>query len=987
MSTQDKIIIKGARQHNLKNINVEIPRNQMTVITGLSGSGKSSLAFDTLYAEGQRRYVESLSAYARMFLDRLQKPKVGSISGLSPAIAIEQRHAGSNPRSTVATTTEIYDYLRLLYAHTGIPHCPDCGRELKPQSAETICNRIFEYPENRKLMILAPYVTGAKGEHRDTIEKIRSEGFVRARIDGAFVSLEEDLKPLAKNIRHSIDAVVDRLVTGRLDRARLNDSIELALRHGDGVIHLLLENPDTGDWNDEIVSEHLACVECGVSFGQLQPRNFSFNSPYGACKDCLGLGVKLVMDPELVIPDDSLSIRHGAIPGWRRGPQHLIIYYNTILRKLAEWLQYPDMLTKPFRDLPENIRHTILYGTGKEHLEFTYHVRGRKFLWSKPFEGVLANLQRRMEETESEAVRERLKQYLGRITCPSCRGARLNPVSLAVTVGNLSIDKFNALPVEKALEFISCLKQSAEKAVIAADITREIRDRLGFLRDVGLSYLSLDRESGTLSGGEAQRIRLASQLGCGLVGVLYILDEPSIGLHQRDNDRLLSTLARLRDLGNTVLVVEHDLDTITRADYVLDLGPGAGVHGGEIVAAGTPAEVAAVNNGKSPTADYLAGRRSIPIPSERLAGSGQAIVIEGAEHNNLKNIDVTLPLGTFTCITGVSGSGKSSLINETLIKALNRHFDLSKDNIPGKHRAIKGLENITKAIVIDQSPIGRTPRSNPATYTNAFNYIRDLFANLPESKVRGFKPGRFSFNMKGGRCEDCKGDGIKKIEMQFLSDVYVQCSTCGGRRFNQETLSIHYKRRNIADVLDMTVDEGVEFFEAHPSLYRKLKMLQEVGLGYVQLGQPATTLSGGEAQRVKLATELARVPRGHALYILDEPTTGLHMADIEQLLEVLLRLRDAGNTVLVIEHNLDVIKVADYVIDLGPEGGDHGGQLIACGTPEQIAACPESYTGEYLIRCAGVTPDSNSKPSVKSEPSAKAKAKAKPKPSTKKRKK
>ncbi len=961
MDFHDKIVIKGACQHNLKDINTEIPRNAMTVITGLSGSGKSSLAFDTLYAEGQRRYVESLSAYARMFLDRLQKPKVGSISGLSPAIAIEQRHAGSNPRSTVATTTEIYDYLRLLYAHTGIPHCPHCGRELKPQSAESICDRIFKYPEGRKLMLLAPYVTGAKGEHRDILEKIRSEGFVRARIDGKLLAVDEDIKPLAKTVRHTIEAVVDRLVTGKLDRSRLNDSVELALKHGDGVMNLLLENPESGGWDEEMVSEHLACVECGVSFGQLLPRNFSFNSPYGACQDCLGLGVKLVMDPKLVIPDDTLSIRNGAIPGWRRGPRHLIIYYNTILRKLGEWLEYPDLLSKPFKDLPEEIRNTVLYGTGAKHLQFDYYVKGRKFQWSKPFEGVLANLYRRMEETESDSVRERLKEYLGRIECPSCHGSRLNPISLAVTVGGVSIDKFNAMPVDQAMNFIRDLKLDAEKTIIAADVTREIRDRLGFLHDVGLSYLSLNRESGTLSGGEAQRIRLASQLGCGLVGVLYILDEPSIGLHQRDNDRLLATLARLRDLGNTVLVVEHDLDTINRADYVLDLGPGAGVHGGEIVAAGTPEEVAATPAGKSPTADFMAGRRMIKIPETRLAGNGKEIVIKGAEHNNLKNIDVTLPLGNFICVTGVSGSGKSSLINETLIKALNRHFDLTTDNIPGKYAEIKGLENITKAIVIDQSPIGRTPRSNPATYANAFNYIRDLYAELPESKIRGFKPGRFSFNVKGGRCEECKGDGIKKIEMQFLSDVYVQCSVCNGRRFNQETLAITYKRKNIADVLDMTVDEAVDFFEVHIGLYRKLKMLQEVGLGYVTLGQAATTLSGGEAQRVKLATELARVPRGHTLYILDEPTTGLHMADIEQLLTVLLRLRDAGNTVLVIEHNLDVIKVADYIIDLGPEGGNNGGQLIACGIPEEVAACPESYTGQYLIKCAGVVP-SASKP-------------------------
>lgn len=957
MNSNDKIIIRGARQHNLKNINVEIPRNRMTVITGLSGSGKSSLAFDTLYAEGQRRYVESLSAYARMFLDRLQKPKVGSITGLSPAIAIEQRHAGSNPRSTVATTTEIYDYLRLLYAHAGTPHCPQCGRELKPQTPESICDKIMKLPGNRRLMLLAPYVTGAKGEHRDTIEKIRSEGFVRLRIDGQFYAIDDKLKPLAKTIRHTIEAVVDRLVTGNIDRARLNDSVELALKHGDGVINLLLEKPDTKDeWDEEMISEHLACVECGVSFGQLLPRNFSFNSPYGACAQCHGLGVKLVMDPNLVIPDDSVSIRNGAIPAWRRGPRHLIIYYNMILRKLSEWADCPEMLNKPFRDLPENIKNMILNGTGKKPLEFDYNIRGRKFSWKKPFEGVLANLSRRFEETESDSVRERLKKLQGRTICPSCNGSRLNKVSLAVTVGDMPIDQFNALPVENALEFMSKLRLDAEKTVIAEDVVKEVKERLTFLNDVGLSYLSLDRESGTLSGGEAQRIRLATQLGCGLVGVLYILDEPSIGLHQRDNDRLLATLERLRDLGNTVIVVEHDLDTIWRADYVLDLGPGAGVHGGEIVAAGPPSEIVKVEK-NSPTADFMAGRRSIQIPTSRLAGNGESIVIRGAAQNNLKNIDVTLPLGTFICVAGVSGSGKSSLINEVLIKALNRHFGLCNDNIPGKHRTITGLEHITKAIVIDQSPIGRTPRSNAVTYTDAFNHIRALFAELPESKIRGFKPGRFSFNVKGGRCEECKGDGIKKIEMQFLSDVYVQCSACNGRRFNQETLSILYKRRSIADVLEMTVDEAVGFFDAHPALSRKLRMLQEVGLGYIELGQPATTLSGGEAQRVKLASELARIPRGHTLYILDEPTTGLHLADIEQLLKVLMRLRDAGNTVLVIEHNLDVIKVADYLIDLGPEGGSHGGKLIACGTPEAVAAVKKSHTGHYLVESVGIIPD------------------------------
>lgn len=941
------IIIKGASQHNLKNIDVELPRNKLTVITGLSGSGKSSLAFDTLYAEGQRRYVESLSAYARQFLDRMQKPKVEHIEGLSPAIAIEQRSAGANPRSTVATTTEIYDYLRLLYAHTGIPHCPQCGAELHPQSAQSICEKIEGFPEGRKLMILAPYVNGRKGEHKDILEKMRADGFVRARIDGKFVMLEEKIADLAKTKRHTVEAVVDRLVTGKLDSARLSDSVEVALKHGEGIMTLMLENADgkPDSWSEEQVSEHLACLKCAMSFGQLATRNFSFNSPYGACTACHGLGTQLIMDPAMVIPDDSLSIRNGAIPGWRRGPRRLIIYYNMLLRKLAESYNCPDMLTMPFRDIPEKLKHVLLFGSGEENLEFDYTIRGHKLRWSKPFEGVLANLQRRMTETESESVRERLKTYMSRRLCPECSGARLNPVSLAVTAGGMPIHKFNALSVSEAFDFITGLELNDEAKVIAADVVREISARLGFLKDVGLAYLTLDRESGTLSGGEAQRIRLATQLGCGLVGVLYILDEPSIGLHQRDNERLLNTLEKLRDIGNTVIVVEHDLDTINRADYVVDLGPGAGAHGGEVVACGTPAVVK--KSEKSLTAAYMNGSKFVPVPEKRLEGNGKKLLIKGASHNNLKNINVGIPLGTFCCVTGVSGSGKSTLVNEILKKALNRHFGVG-DNIPGAHEAIEGLNHIDKAIVIDQSPIGRTPRSNPATYTDAFGTIRNLFAELPESKVRGYKPGRFSFNVKGGRCEECQGDGIKKIEMQFLSDVYVQCSTCGGKRFNRETLSVYYKKRNIADVLDMTVDEAVDFFSALPSLYRKLKTLQEVGLGYIHLGQPATTLSGGEAQRVKLAAELARIPRGHTLYILDEPTTGLHLADIEQLLKVLIRLRDVGNTVLVIEHNLDVIKVADHIVDLGPEGGDKGGYLIAEGTPEKVAGNPRSFTGLYL---------------------------------------
>jgi excinuclease ABC subunit A len=938
------IIIKGAAQHNLKNIDVEIPRNKLTVITGLSGSGKSSLAFDTLYAEGQRRYVESLSAYARQFLDRLQKPKVDHIEGLSPAIAIEQRSAGANPRSTVATTTEIYDYLRLLYAHVGIPHCPECGAQLHPQSAQTICDKVLGYPGGRKLIILSPYVSGRKGEHRDIIEKIWNDGFVRIRLDGTFYQSEDEIPKLDKNKRHTIEAVVDRLHTGNLESVRLADSIETALKQGGGVVTLLLET-DSGQWQEETASEHLACLKCALSFGQLAPRNFSFNSPYGACPTCHGLGTQLIMDPALAVPDDSISIKNGAIPGWRRGPRRLIIYYNMLLRKLAESSDCPDMLTIPFRDIPADIKKTLIYGSGDKNLEFDYYIRGRKLQWSKPFEGILANLQRRVSETESESVRERLRSYMSRRPCPDCRGARLNPVSLAVTVNGININQFNMMSVDQAIKFAANLKLNEEETVIAGEVLREISARLGFLNDVGLNYLTLDRESGTLSGGEAQRIRLATQLGCGLVGVLYILDEPSIGLHQRDNDRLLNTLERLRDIGNTVIVVEHDLDTIRRADHVVDLGPGAGAAGGHVVASGSPAEI--LSSKASQTAAFMNGTRRIQVPEQRLSGNGNRIVIAGASHNNLKDINVTIPLGTFCCITGVSGSGKSSLINEVLMKSLNRHFKIG-DEIPGKCREISGLKYIDKSIVIDQSPIGRTPRSNPATYTDAYGIIRNIYSELPESKIRGYKPGRFSFNVKGGRCEECQGDGIKKIEMQFLSDVYVQCSACAGKRFNRETLTVFYKKKNIADVLDMTVDEAADFFGAHPQLYRKLKTLQEVGLGYVHMGQPATTLSGGEAQRVKLATELSKIPRGHTLYILDEPTTGLHLADIQQLLTVLIKLRDLGNTVLVIEHNLDVIKVSDHIIDLGPEGGDNGGYLIAAGTPEKIAACKKSYTGKYL---------------------------------------
>ena len=943
------IIIKGASEHNLKHIDVKIPRNSLTVITGLSGSGKSSLAFDTLYAEGQRRYVESLSAYARQFLDRMQKPKIDHIEGLSPAIAIEQRAAGSNPRSTVATVTEIYDYLRLLYAHTGIPHCPKCGKELAAQSAEAICDKIKKLPEGRKMMILAPIITGRKGEHKDVLDKIRKDGFVRARIDGVITELSDSMDALAKTKRHEIEVVVDRLMTGpSLEDSRLNDSVETALKSGGGELILLVESHDfegKTTWKEERISENLACVKCGISFGRMEPRHFSFNSPYGACPRCNGIGSLMVMKAELAINYD-LSIRKGAIPGWRRGPHRLILYYNHLLRCIAEHLKMPSMLTTKFRDLPENVQNLLLYGSGEEEIDFSYYLRGKRYNMVRPFEGILANLQRREEETDNDAVRERLKKFMVWEECPVCHGKRLKPETLAVTVNGLSIHDFNTMSVEKALEFVRTLKLEEEKMLIAGEILKEIGSRLSFLKEVGLPYLTLNRESGTLSGGEAQRIRLATQLGCGLVGVLYILDEPSIGLHQRDNDKLLSALKNLRDLGNTVVVVEHDTDTIRAADYVLDLGPAAGVHGGELVAAGTPADIEKCK--RSLTGQYLTGAQKIPVPAERIKGNGSFLSLEGVSHNNLKNISVKIPLGTFTCVTGVSGSGKSSLVNGVLRAALQKHFKLEDAPEPGKHEKITGLEFIDKAIVIDQSPIGRTPRSNPATYTDAFGVIRDLFASLPESKVRGYGPGRFSFNIKGGRCEECQGDGIKKIEMQFLPDVYVPCSACHGKRFNRETLTIQYKKRSIADVLDMTVSEAVEFFSAIPKLHRKLKMLEEVGLGYITLGQQATTLSGGEAQRVKLATELARPSRGHTLYILDEPTTGLHLADIKQLMEVLLKLRDKGCTVLVIEHNLDVIKMADWIIDLGPEGGAGGGTVLAEGTPETIVKNKKSYTGKYL---------------------------------------
>ncbi len=935
------ITIVGARQHNLKNIDVVIPRHRLVVITGPSGSGKSSLAFDTLYAEGQRRYVESLSAYARQFLDQMQKPEVEHIDGLSPAIAIEQRSAGGNPRSIVATTTEIYDYLRLLYAHIGKPHCPKCGKPVAGQSPQQICDHLATLPADRRLMLLAPYVRGKKGEHKEVLEHLRQDGFVRARIDGEIRLLDEEIE-LKKSYKHSIDAVVDRLVAGKMDMTRLTDSVERSLRCGDGLMIVLVEDPDRrGEWREEVISESLACAACSISIGELQPRNFSFNSPYGACPSCHGLGSMEVVDEALAV-EPGKPVGKGAFPLLKRGPRRLIMYNNKLLRNVAE--HYDFDLSTPFKDLPADLQEVLLHGS-EELIRFRFRWGGRMYDRERPFEGVIPILTRRYRETESVAMKERLRKIMRRQQCSSCRGSRLRPESLAVTVADHSIAAFIEFSVEQAVDFVAGLELNAEEQIIAGEIMREITARLGFLKAVGLGYLTLNRESGTLSGGEAQRIRLATQVGSGLTGVLYVLDEPSIGLHQRDNHRLLETLAELRDVGNTVVVVEHDPDTILAADWVIDLGPGAGAHGGELVAAGTPAAVK--RNTSSLTGQYLRGAKSIPLPDARQLGNGEWLKVVGARMNNLQSINVPIPLGTFCCITGVSGSGKSTLIDGILTRAIRRHFKIGRD-VPGPHDGLEGLEHIDKMIVVDQSPIGRTPRSNPATYTDAFTHIRQLFAKLPESRVRGYKPGRFSFNVKGGRCADCNGDGIRKIEMQFLPDVYVPCETCKGKRYNRETLTVLYKGRSIADVLNLTVEEACGFFKTIPKLHRILQTLVDVGLGYIHLGQPATTLSGGEAQRVKLATELAKPSRGHTLYVLDEPTTGLHMDDIRKLIEVLASLRDQNNTVLVIEHNMDVIKVSDWIIDLGPEGGDGGGRVVAMGTPEELAAHKSSHTGRYL---------------------------------------
>ncbi len=932
MST-DKIIIKGARVHNLKNIDLELPRNKLIVITGLSGSGKSSLAFDTLYAEGQRRYVESLSAYARQFLGQMDKPDVEYIEGLSPAISIEQKSTSKNPRSTVGTVTEIYDYLRLLYARIGRQHCPNCGSEITPQTVEQIVQRLMVLPEGTKLHVLAPLARQRKGEYKQMFEDLAHSGFSRVRVDGKMYELSEEIA-LNKQQKHDIDVVVDRLVIKPGIEERLADSVETALKEGNGIVVA-----DVSGSNELLFSEHAACTKCGISFEPLEPNMFSFNSPRGACPACQGLGSTMEFDPDLIIPDKSKSIRKGAIEPW--GFEYG--YYSQMLQSVAK--HYGFSLDAPFSELAQEHVEILLHGS-REQIHFRYVPREKEGLWEhwSSFEGIIPHLARKYRESQSEEAREKIQQYMSIKPCTVCNGERLKPSSLAVTVADKSIIATTRLSVKKALEFLDIITFSEKEAIISKPIMKELRARLGFLMDVGLDYLTLDRAAGTLSGGESQRIRLATQIGSSLVGVLYILDEPSIGLHQRDNGRLIHMLTQLRDLGNTVIVVEHDEEMIQSADFIVDMGPGAGVHGGEVVVTGSQEEVIGCEN--SLTGKYLSHKKVIPVPSRRRKPKGK-ITIVGASENNLKQIDVNIPLGVMTCVTGVSGSGKSTLVNDILYKALAHKFYFAKER-PGRHRGIIGTENIDKIIIIDQSPIGRTPRSNPATYTGVFTPIRDLFAKLPSSKARGYLPGRFSFNVKGGRCEACRGDGIITIEMHFLPDVYVPCEVCHGKRFNSETLEITYKGRNISQVLDMTVEEALAFFENIPRISRQLQTLFDVGLGYIRLGQPATTLSGGEAQRVKLSNELSKRSTGKTLYILDEPTTGLHFADIQKLLDMLSLLVDAGNSVVVIEHNLDVIKVADHIIDLGPEGGDNGGRIIAEGTPEKVARIEGSYTGHYL---------------------------------------
>jgi excinuclease ABC subunit A len=932
----DEIVIRGAREHNLKDVTVSLPRDRLVVITGLSGSGKSSLAFDTLYAEGQRRYVESLSAYARQFLGQMDKPDVDSIDGLSPAISIDQKTTTRNPRSTVGTVTEIYDYLRLLYARVGRPHCPKCGNPVSGQSAEQIVEQVLALPEGTRFTVDAPVVRGRKGEFRDLFEELRADGYTRVKVDGEQYMIE-DVPALDKQIRHTIAVVIDRLVMKSGLRPRLNDSVETALRLAEGLVEIA-----EVDGQVRTYSERFACPECGISLPELAPRIFSFNSPHGACPHCTGLGMQREIDPDLIVPDPSLSIAEGALVPWTVINTN---FYEQVIQAIAE--RYEINLETPWQDLPDRERDLFLEGTGDEKIYVSYRNRmGRKRSYMLAFEGIVQGLGRRYRETDSAYQKERIEEYMTLKPCPQCHGARLKDTSLAVTVGDRNIAAVTALSVEQAMLFFETLDLTDTERVIGARILKEIRERLSFLENVGVGYLTLDRAAASLSGGEAQRIRLATQIGSSLMGVLYILDEPSIGLHQRDNARLLATLERLRTLGNTVIVVEHDEETMRAADHIVDMGPGAGEHGGRVVAEGTAAEV--MDSPESITGAYLSGRRAIPVPDRRTHDSGW-FGVHGAGEHNLKDIDVELPVGKFICVTGVSGSGKSTLVNEVIFKSLSNRVGRARVK-PGAHRSVHGIDAFDKVIDIDQSPIGRTPRSNPATYTGLFDHIRHLYSQTPDAKTRGYKPGRFSFNVKGGRCETCKGDGTIKIEMHFLPDVYINCEVCQGRRYNKETLEVRFKGKSIADVLDMSVEEALDFFVKIPKLRRRLQTLHDVGLDYMRLGQPATTLSGGEAQRVKLATELSKVATGRTLYILDEPTTGLHMYDVEKLLVVLQRLVDAGNTVLVIEHNLDVIKQADWVLDLGPEGGDKGGEIVAQGTPEEVAETASSQTGEYLRR-------------------------------------
>ncbi len=937
---QDTILVKGARANNLKNIDVSIPRDKLVVLTGVSGSGKSSLAFDTIYAEGQRRYVESLSSYARMFLGQMEKPDVDSIDGLSPAISIDQKTTSKNPRSTVGTVTEIYDYLRLLWARVGTPHCPNCGKEIQQQTIDQIIDQVMRLPEATRIQVMAPVIRGKKGEHLKIFEDARKSGYVRVRCDGSLYDLSEEIK-LDKNKKHNIEIVVDRLVIREDITQRLTDSVEVASGLAGGLVIINI----VGEDRDVSFSQNYACEDCGISIEELTPRMFSFNNPFGACPTCTGLGVQLKVDPELIIPNRDLSILDGAITasGWSniKGDSISRMYFEALSKK------YKFKLTTPVKELPREVLDVILYGTKGEKLKLTYDRANGQGTLMQPFEGICNNLERRYRETQSDAMRRELEECMSECPCPDCKGKRLRRESLAVTVGDMDIDSYCHKSVTDGLRFMDKLVLNEQKTMIAGQIIKEIKARLRFLQSVGLEYLTLSRAAATLSGGESQRIRLATQIGSSLMGVLYILDEPSIGLHQRDNDKLLATLKELRDLGNTLLVVEHDEDTMRAADHIIDVGPGAGVHGGRIIAQGTVEDI--MNSPESLTGAYLSGALKIPVPQIRRKGNGKFLTVRGAAENNLRSVDVSIPLGTFTCVTGVSGSGKSSLVNEILYKTLAADLNRAKTR-PGKHAGMEGEEYLDKVIAIDQSPIGRTPRSNPATYTNLFNDIRDLFASTPDAKARGYGPGRFSFNVRGGRCEACSGDGLLKIEMHFLPDIYVPCDVCHGKRYNRETLEVRYKGKNIYEVLEMTVDEALPFFENLPRIYNKLLTLSQVGLSYIKLGQPSTELSGGEAQRVKLATELAKVSTGRTIYILDEPTTGLHSYDVHKLIDVLQQLVEKGNTIVVIEHNLDVVKTADHLIDLGPEGGDKGGNIVCTGTPEEVAKCPGSYTGQYLKR-------------------------------------